>query len=498
MGIEKPKRKAGIFGSIFTQANASLGAGILGFPYAFASAGLATGILSTIILVILSGFTLIQLFQYAHRVNASSYQECIHIFLGKYASSLAQLILMVYLVGACIVYLAVMYDCVSPFMLVMLGEDSILVNRAFLVPALCLIFVFPICLLKDISALAPTSILAVLGVVYLTIFTCVQFIIDRSQGVELPDIDWTFNFNTYANILPEYFLSIPIIAFAFQCHVLLIPVYASLKNPTQWKMILVIVVSLILCFTLYVVTGLFGYLSYGEETDGDILLNYPALNYAALVGRLLVGVTSMFSYPISSFTTRLVIESFFLKNRNFKTWEYYAVTILFTAVCTLGAIFLTEISNIFGIIGSFGAVSLMFIFPGLILTKSAILRLFGKGVAKLPKELIGKGYYPTGVSVEKRNEIFIQQIEELKQNQEEVEQEASIQQETTALLSSKKEATTKQKKGESIVPIEKLTTIGKIRKCVQLIWGISLIILGVFMGTAGIVTTIVKYIVGSE
>lgn len=52
------------------------------------------------------------------------------------------------------------------------------------------------------------------------------------------------------------------------------PIYVELAPPRQTKMRQVAAISLSLCTSVYLVTATFGYLLFGESTQGDVLANY--------------------------------------------------------------------------------------------------------------------------------------------------------------------------------------------------------------------------------
>ena len=86
----------------------------------------------------------------------------------------------------------------------------------------------------------------------------------------------------------------------------------------------------------------------------------------ALFARLTVATLVALSYPLRYFATRKTIESLFFKD-GMDTTTDYLITTIFVILTILLSMFIPDITDIFGIIGSIGAVSLMFIFPGMLL-----------------------------------------------------------------------------------------------------------------------------------
>jgi len=368
-------RTGGVGSSIFNLANAALGAGILAFPYAFKSCGLLLGVIITCVLVSLAAFTLHIVSYIAYQNRCNSYQEVIFSAFGRKGQLFSEFILLSYLTGACVVYLTVIGDCAQPAIVYYTNlfiedaQDAIYTDRKFIISVLGALFVFPLCLLRKINKLGFTSILAILGCIYMVIFVMVKaFLYIHTQG--MPDsIQLFVNPALHAGVIPEIFMAFPLIAFAFQCHVLMVPIFGELKRPSMLKADIIIGSSLTLCTVLYVLVGVFGYLTFGALTADDILLSYNHSDPLANLGRLAIGLTATFSFPITNFTCRLTIRSLFFKNKPFSDAQHYIVSTLFFIFCLLVALFVPGVGIAFGICGSLGATMLMFGFPALMMLK---------------------------------------------------------------------------------------------------------------------------------
>jgi len=78
------------------------------------------------------------------------------------------------------------------------------------------------------------------------------------------------------------------------------PIITGLKLPTQRRVDTVTMGSLTICFTIYAILGIFGYLTFftRDKVSGNILLNYDVDQPEIVVGRFAVTLVVMFSYPI--------------------------------------------------------------------------------------------------------------------------------------------------------------------------------------------------------
>jgi sodium-coupled neutral amino acid transporter 7/8 len=276
------------------------------------------------------------------------------------------------------VYLTVIADTAAP----LFGHwfpGKWYADRRFVITLFSVLFVFPLICLKKVSLLSYTSGLAVLSSAYTCAFIVVQRIIILAKDGLPPSVNIAIN--------PSFQIlgAFPIITFAFQCHIMLIPIYAELYNPTIGRMTIVIIAALGVCLSLEGTVAIFGYLSFGAATAGNILLNYPMKNIGAGVARVGMGFVAIFAYPMANFTARLTIRSLvFKRDPEFADWKFYTVTVLWFIMTLLIALFVPNISIVFGLTGSLGCTAVMFLFPGLILW---VLARDYSGISKVSSRL---------------------------------------------------------------------------------------------------------------
>ena len=196
---------------------------------------------------------------------------------------------------------------------------------------------------------------------------------------------------------PQSFTSllsaIPSLLFAYQCHVSAVPVYASMrqKSANSWltgelfsflmtlnlKLFLVVTISLILCCIVYTLTGTFGYLTFGEDVNNDILVSYSATDPLVIAARVLMAVAMITSYPILHFCGRAAffsitgLDAFDLnitpeQKRKIELRRRVVATCIWFLTALMLAIFIPNITDVISVIGSLAAFFIL-IFPGLII-----------------------------------------------------------------------------------------------------------------------------------
>ena len=69
-------------------------------------------------------------------------------------------------------------------------------------------------------------------------------------------------------------LAVPLCIFALGCHLQVIPLFGELPNPVRPRFPAVVVSTVASCGLLYIVTGFFGYIEWGDGTNSDVLTNF--------------------------------------------------------------------------------------------------------------------------------------------------------------------------------------------------------------------------------
>ena len=84
-----------------------------------------------------------------------------------------------------------------------------------------------------------------------------------------------------------------------------IPIYAGLKKRNVRRFSISLSLAMLLCFAVYTPVGIFGYLMFQHECLApDILRNYCPDDIAVDVGRFMLAISVMTSYPILHFCGR--------------------------------------------------------------------------------------------------------------------------------------------------------------------------------------------------
>lgn len=262
MTSSETPRRASVLSTAFNLINCAIGAGVLGVPFAVRSMGAVLGALSLCLVMAVSVLTLNVLTRAARAYGASSYQELVRKSMGWFAAHVVSLTLIAYVFGSCVAYTIVCADSFGEFNKRAFGSGSIAANRSVIVLFTSTCVMLPMSLLRSMERMAFASSFSVLALLYTAVvvvakgFDAVRALFfdifvatmrhDASGGGGGPDHDflastpsrdvddgvsgstphvraWVLDHGTV--------LALPVLVFAFQCHVQVVSIFAELRNP---------------------------------------------------------------------------------------------------------------------------------------------------------------------------------------------------------------------------------------------------------------------------
>ncbi|XP_065325546.1 sodium-coupled neutral amino acid transporter 4 isoform X3 [Pelmatolapia mariae] len=186
---------------------------------------------------------------------------------------------------------------------------------------------------------------------------------------------------------PKYFVfnsqtayTVPILAFAFVCHPEVLPIYSELKDRSRKKMQNVSNLSILAMLIMYMLSALFGYLTFYDNVEAELLHTFTKVykfDTMLLLVRLAVLTAVTLTVPIVLFPIRSSITTLLFSGREFSWTRHLLIAAFILAFNNILVIFVPTIRDIFGFIGASAATMLIFILPAafyLRLVKSLPLR----------------------------------------------------------------------------------------------------------------------------
>lgn len=366
---EIQQKKTGIFGTSTNLVNTIVGAGIIGIPFAIRECGLVVGVFLLIFVGILTEKSLRLLIETSlhpkfngHVID--TYEELMFFPFGSWGRGFVLYMMFVMAYGAMVAYLIIIKDTVP----VIIGFDEGYEPCIVLIIA-SLGIMLPLSMLRDMASLSCTSLLSVsMDIVLVFFLAAFSPIIDT---ITIEGGFWELLKNNAIN--SNVFIGLGVISTAMCCQHSSYLIYNSLENNTVPRWGKVTSISLIISTLATIILGLCGYLGFLEETEGDVLNNFPPGSAEANAARALLAITMVFTYPMESFVARHVIvellyqgdfaeplnpKCFHINRRHKVTFSLYIFTLI-------PALIFDDLGPVLSINGCIGASSLSYIGPGM-------------------------------------------------------------------------------------------------------------------------------------
>ncbi|PWA17303.1 hypothetical protein CCH79_00010447 [Gambusia affinis] len=428
--------RLGSFGAVFIMLKSALGAGLLNFPWAFGKAGGVNTAITVELKFLLEKFTTIGeipdravkgdenhdegtgqanadlqpslslsswcergppfhsegvdakvslvflisglvILGYASSVSRQkTYQDVVREVCGRTVGQLCEVCFCFNLFMISVAFLVVVQDqleklCISLYETVTVSGEADMpyhwyTDQRFSLFIMCLLIILPLSIPKEIGIQKYTSVLGTLAATYLCVAVVVKHYLMDSHMIIYPEqsrgvSSWTSMFSV-----------VPTICFGFQCHEACIAIYSSMENQKLLHWVAISVLSMFFCLLTYTLTGVYGFLTFGQGVASDILMSYPGNDVVMIISRLLFGVSIITIYPIILLLGRSVILNLVLRlqrNRwgvathSFESRCRVVLTVAWISFTLLIAMFVPDMADVISVIGGISAF-FIFIFPG--------------------------------------------------------------------------------------------------------------------------------------
>ncbi|KAG5520063.1 hypothetical protein PMAC_001139 [Pneumocystis sp. 'macacae'] len=329
---------ASFLSSTMNLLNTIISAGVLAMPYAMS----LTGVVAGVFIIVLSGFT-----------NALGlyFLSCSAAKLERGKASFNSLAVMTFpslafdfaigiqCFGVCVSYLILIGD-VMPQVVETFGgnllKTSYLLSRHLWISVFIFI-VMPFTFFRRLDSLHYISTVAMVSIGYMVIIIIVYFF---RQNIWNTDIEAYF---FKGKGVSAFFSSISVFTFAFTCQ--------------QNRLLLLSTISIGISGFIYLIVAVLGYLSFGVNVPGNIILAYK-YSIPVTIARIAIVVLITFSYPLQVYPSRVSLDKVLLwrprsREINDKSSAF------------------SSFEKVLAYIGSVGSTIIAFILPGLFYAKLA-------------------------------------------------------------------------------------------------------------------------------
>ncbi|KAG4097128.1 hypothetical protein H8356DRAFT_993941 [Neocallimastix lanati (nom. inval.)] len=327
--VSKSKNETGtVFSSIVTLSNTLLGSGMLAMPAAFASVGLYFGIVNVFVFGCGALFGLWLLTRCATYTGRNSSFFSLSMITFPQASVFFDLAISIKCFGVSVSYLIIIGDLMPVVTLGLfpnISLNSIFLSRELWI-TIGVLIIIPLAFMRKLDSMRHTSFISLLAIVYLLIIVVYYYFIPFETNNIQQKRQQQLNKKSNSELNPSYpgnpkiekfifsmdfFKNLPIFVFAFTCHQNILSVYNEMRDNRQKNVNKVITTSISFGAILYWIVGICGYLTFGDQTDSNVISMYPPSSYIILFGQLSMVIMVMLSYPLQMFPCRLSLDKVF-------------------------------------------------------------------------------------------------------------------------------------------------------------------------------------------
>ncbi|XP_036062120.1 probable sodium-coupled neutral amino acid transporter 6 isoform X2 [Onychomys torridus] len=346
--------------SVFNVMNAIMGSGILGLAYVMANTGILGFSFLLLLVSSLASYSVHLLLCMCIQTAVTSYED-----LGLFAFGLTGKVvvagtIIIQNIGAMSSYLLIIKTELPAAISEFLPGDhsgSWYLDGQTLLLIICVGIVFPLSLLPKIGFLGYTSSLSFFFMVFFALV-----ISDAADDCK-PKL---FHFSK------ESVYAIPTMAFSFLCHTSILPIYCELQSPSKKRMQNVTNTAIALSFLVYFVSALFGYLTFYDKVESELLQGYSKYlphDVVVMAVKLCILFAVLLTVPLIHFPARKALMMLLFSNFPFSWIRHSLTTLALNIVIVLLAIYVPDIRNVFGVVGASTSTCLIFVFPGLFYLK---------------------------------------------------------------------------------------------------------------------------------
>eukprot|EP01084_Bolivina_argentea_P115045 204679_1 len=293
----KYNKRGTILSSSINFCNSLIGIGTIGLAYGLSQSGLIIGIIIFIICHTLNHITVYFMMEIASTTNISTYA----IICNKCKVPLLQVV-SDYSIAfnnllSCSSYLILIGDYMSLviqeiFDAQQSNHNQILYDRRIWI-LLSLVFIIPLCLIRKVEPLKYVSFVSLLCFLY------VAFIVLYYKFIEQPVSSPNISIGPRAESPLSFFKTMSIFIMAYGGgHPIAFPIATELINPTIKRLNRIIWYFNTFSTIIFATVAFGGYLTFGDETDGNLLLNYPNDHISIIIVRICLCIGLGFTYPV--------------------------------------------------------------------------------------------------------------------------------------------------------------------------------------------------------
>uniref|UniRef100_A0A7S4JMK3 Amino acid transporter transmembrane domain-containing protein n=2 Tax=Odontella aurita TaxID=265563 RepID=A0A7S4JMK3_9STRA len=258
------------------------------------------------------------------------------------------------------------------------GMDVSRSNSLLIVTTFCLL---PLCLLKNLAALAPFSLAGIVAMLFAGCVMAARYLgggyaLGSGEGLEaggrfLADVAEEFvpkfgSDGAMSVFRPGTFVFVCMLSTAFMAHFNAPKFYLELKDNTVPRFNRVVNMSFLFSVLIQAAIMAVGFLTFGTASSGLVLNNYSPRDALVSVARIAVAFSVVFTYPMPFVGCRDGVLDLMEIPRERRTDAYVnSVTVTLLGLVTAAALKFSDISFVLSFGGATLGNALIYVFPAL-------------------------------------------------------------------------------------------------------------------------------------
>lgn len=167
------------------------------------------------------------------------------------------------------------------------------VDRKFTITITAVATILPMCYFQRLDFLKYAGTLGVFAMLYVVFLNVYEYYVLPPLNLEVVQPSTASSVSSSLAVIAV----IPVITFAYQCHEIVVPVYACMSDRSMKTFGKTTALALGILFVLYCTAGTFGYLTFGPKVSPDIMQLYDAKDPFVIIGITALVVKMITTYP---------------------------------------------------------------------------------------------------------------------------------------------------------------------------------------------------------